>query len=155
VSDLSYVLSAGGRPAGDCPNPELVAQLRGVVLSPADAEELALTFSMLSDPTRARVLHALSLTSELCVLDLVRLLGVGQSGLSHQLRLLRDNRVVARRKAGRVAYYRLTNQRIRVVFTNPPAGDQRQPTQSRGRRAVGAGPPSGADRPPPEPHDPT
>lgn len=125
-----------------------------MVLSRDDAEEVALVFSMLSDATRARVLHALSLTSELCVLDLVRLLGVGQSGLSHQLRLLRDNRVVARRKAGRVAYYRLTNDRIRAVFTNPPAHDQRQPTQGRGRRAVGAGPPSGADRPP-GPQDPT
>jgi ArsR family transcriptional regulator, lead/cadmium/zinc/bismuth-responsive transcriptional repressor len=128
VNDLSRIPPAGSRPAGDCPNPELVAQLRSVVLSPTDAEDIALTFSMLSDPTRARVLHALSLTGELCVLDLVRLLGVGQSGLSHQLRLLRDNRVVARRKAGRVAYYRLTNQRIRAVFTDHPTTDaQHQP----------------------------
>jgi DNA-binding transcriptional ArsR family regulator len=141
----------GARPADDCPNPELVARLRGMVLSPADAEEVALVFSMLSDPTRARVLHALSLTSELCVLDLVRLLDVGQSGLSHQLRLLRDNRVVARRKAGRVAYYRLTNQRIRAVFTD--TAEQRQP--SPGRRAVGTGPPSGVDRLSLEPQDPT
>lgn len=122
-----------------------------MVLNPADAEEVALVFSMLSDPTRARVLHALSLTGELCVLDLVRLLDVGQSGLSHQLRLLRDNRIVARRKAGRVAYYRLTNQRIRAVFTN--TAEQHQPTL--GRRAVGAGPPSGTDRSPPEPQEPT
>jgi DNA-binding transcriptional ArsR family regulator len=141
------------RLAADCPNPELVAQLRGVVLSPDDAEEVALVFSMLSDATRARVLHALSLTSELCVLDLVRLLGVNQSGLSHQLRLLRDNRVVARRKAGRVAYYRLTNDRIRAVFTSPPAVNQRQPSPA--RRAAGAGPPADAARLPPEPHDPT
>ena len=154
MNDSSPIAPLAARAAGDCPNPELVAQLRGVVLTPDDAEELALTFSMLSDATRARVLHALSLTSELCVLDLVRLLGVGQSGLSHQLRLLRDNRVVARRKAGRVAFYRLTNDRIRAVFTNPSAGDRRQPTPARGRRAVGTGPPSGADRPPPEPQDP-
>jgi DNA-binding transcriptional ArsR family regulator len=154
VNDSSHIAPSAARPAADCPNPELVAQLRGVVLSPTDAEEVALVFSMLSDATRARVLHALSLTSELCVLDLVRLLGVGQSGLSHQLRLLRDNRVVARRKAGRVAYYRLTNDRIRAVFTDPRAGDPRQPAPARGRRVVGAGPPSGADRPP-GPQEPT
>ncbi len=152
MSDLSHIPPAGGHPAGDCPNPELVAQLRSVVLTLADAEEVALTFSMLSDPTRARVLHALSLTGELCVLDLVRLLGIGQSALSHQLRLLRDNRVVARRKAGRVAYYRLTNDRIRAIFADHPTTRQRQPSPA--RRVVGAGPPSGTGHPAPEPQDP-
>jgi hypothetical protein len=75
------------------------------------------------------------------VLDLVRLLGVGQSVLSYQLRLLRDNRVVARRKAGRVAYHRLSNQRIRAAFTEHPA-----PTSASPARPAGwpePGPPSG------------
>jgi DNA-binding transcriptional ArsR family regulator len=108
----------GSRLAGDCPNPELVAQLRGVVLSPADAEQVALTFSMLSDLTRARVLHALSLTEEPCGLDLALLLGMGQSALSHQLRLLRHNGIVSQRKAGRIAYYRLADNHVRQVLAH-------------------------------------
>lgn len=75
-------------------------------------------FSLLADGTRARILHALSLAQELCVCDLALLLGISQSGLSHQLRLLRGRRVVSRRKVGRVVYYRLADQHIRRVLAD-------------------------------------
>lgn len=77
---------------------------------------MASTFSILADTTRARILHALSLAEELCVCDMSFLLGVSQSALSHQLRLLREHRVVARRKAGRIAYYRLADDHVRHIF---------------------------------------
>jgi DNA-binding transcriptional ArsR family regulator len=115
-------------------HPEQVAPLRGRVLSVNDAEHAALLFAMLSDPTRARVLHALSLADELCVQDLATLLEVGQSALSHQLRLLRDNGVVRRRKAGRVAYYQLADEDIRALFHDGlRRAQQRSP--ARGREA--------------------
>lgn len=72
-------------------------------------------FSLMSDPTRARILHALSMTGELCVCDLALLLGISQSALSHQLRLLRAKRVVARRRAGRLMYYRLDDDHVREM----------------------------------------
>lgn len=99
-------------------HPEQLRPLLGSVLDPEAAGRVAGTFAMLADPTRARVVHALSLADELCVCDLALLLGVSQSAMSHQLRLLRNHRVVARRRAGRVAYYRLADSHIRRVFAD-------------------------------------
>ena|SRR5712691_4022583 len=100
----------------ECIHPEHVGPLLGQVIDQTDADEVASTFALLADPTRARILHALSLADELCVCDLALLLGVTQSALSHQLRLLRGRRVVARRKLGRIVYYRLADRHVRHVF---------------------------------------
>lgn len=102
----------------ECLHPEHVRPLLGRVVAGADAEELASTFELLADTTRARVLHALALADELCVCDLAALLGRSESALSHQLRLLRDRRVVERRRAGRVVYYRLADEHIRHVLAD-------------------------------------
>lgn len=102
----------------ECLHPEHVAPLLGRVIDYAAADELASTFAVLADPTRSRILHALTLADELCVCDLALLLGISQSALSHQLRLLRDRRVVARRKAGRIVYYRLADEHVRHVFSD-------------------------------------
>lgn len=101
-----------------CLHPEQVAPLIGRVVARDEADSVAQTFALFADGTRARILHALSLADELCVCDLALLLGVSQSALSHQLRLLRDRRVVARRKAGRVMYYRLADEHVRHVLTD-------------------------------------
>lgn len=90
----------------------------GRVLDYGSADRVAATFSVLADATRARILHALSLVDELCVCDLALLLGISQSALSHQLRLLRDRNVVARTRLGRVVYYRLADEHVRHVFTD-------------------------------------
>jgi len=102
----------------ECLHPEHVAPLLGRVIDGAAADDLASTFAVLADATRARILHALTLADELCVCDLALLLGITQSALSHQLRLLRDRRVVARRKAGRIVYYRLADEHVRHVFND-------------------------------------
>lgn len=102
----------------ECIHPEHVAPLLGRVMDPPESDRLASTFELLADPTRARILHALNLAEELCVCDLALLIGISQSALSHQLRLLRINRVVERRKAGRVVYYRLADEHIRHVFSD-------------------------------------
>lgn len=82
------------------------------------ADRVAATFATLADPTRARLLHALTLTAELTVSDLAELLGMSQSAVSHQLRSLRDNHVVQRRRAGRVAYYRLADAHVRHILAD-------------------------------------
>jgi ArsR family transcriptional regulator, lead/cadmium/zinc/bismuth-responsive transcriptional repressor len=103
----------------DCVHPEHVTPLLGRVLDYAGADRVAATFGVLADPTRARIVHALSLAdAELCVCDLAVLLGISQSALSHQLRLLRDRAVVARSKRGRMVYYRLADEHIRHVFSD-------------------------------------
>jgi len=74
----------------ECLHPEHVRPLLGRVIDSRLAEGVASTFEVLADPTRARIVHALSLAAELCVCDLAALLGISESGLSHQLRLLRE-----------------------------------------------------------------
>ena len=102
----------------ECLHPEHVAPLLGRVVGRDRADELAETFALFADGSRARILHALTLTDELCVCDLALLLGMSQSALSHQLRLLRARRVVARRKAGRMMYYRLADDHVRHVLAD-------------------------------------
>ena len=72
---------------------------------------LAETFKVLGDPTRVRILHALSL-EELCVCDIASLIGTTKSAISHQLRLLRSLRVVKFRKDGRIVYYSLDDSHV-------------------------------------------
>ncbi|GBC86136.1 Transcriptional repressor SmtB [bacterium HR12] len=102
----------------ECLHPAQVRPLIGRVIGREEADRVASTFALLADPTRARILHALSLAEELCVCDLALLLGMSESAASHQLRLLRLNRTVDRRKVGRVVYYRLADQHVRHMFAD-------------------------------------
>ena len=76
---------------------------------------LAETFRALSAPTRIRIIAILS-QQELCVSDLAKLLGQTGSAVSHQLRLLRGQRLVKYRRKGKTAYYALDDQHISNLF---------------------------------------
>jgi ArsR family transcriptional regulator, lead/cadmium/zinc/bismuth-responsive transcriptional repressor len=91
-----------------------VRRVRRALISFEGALVLAETFSLLGDATRTRILHALSV-DELCVSDLAALLEVSPSAASHQLRLLRDRRLVAVRREGKRTYYRLDDEHIRTL----------------------------------------
>ena len=94
-----------------CVHPEVVGAARATLLPPGEARELAALFGVLADPTRVRLVRVLA-ERELCVCDLANVLGLRQSTVSHQLRLLRDLRVVRVRKVGRVAYYCLDDAHV-------------------------------------------
>ncbi len=79
------------------------------------AARLAETFKALSDPTRLRIVSLLA-GSELCVYDLAAALGMGQSAVSHQLRTLRDLRLVRWRREGRQIYYTLDDEHVADLF---------------------------------------
>jgi ArsR family transcriptional regulator, lead/cadmium/zinc/bismuth-responsive transcriptional repressor len=72
-------------------------------------------FRVLGDPTRVRILEALS-RAELCVSDLAAQLDVTESAVSHQLRLLRNTRIVRARRDGRMIYYALDDQHVLALF---------------------------------------
>lgn len=97
---------------------EHVTEIQRHVLQGADALSIANLFSVLSDPTRVQVVHALlcAPTDELCVCDLASGLGRDDSTISHQLRVLRQQKIVSMRKAGRVVYYRLVDEHIRQLL---------------------------------------
>ncbi len=75
-------------------------------------DSLARMFQILSDPTRAKLLFALS-QEELCVCDLAAIVGRSRPAVSHQLRLLRDRRLVKYRREGKMAYYSLADDHVR------------------------------------------
>ena len=97
---------------------EHVREVRRTLLPGDEAERIATLFAVLSDPTRLQVLYALlhAPTGELCVCDLATGLGRDDTTISHQLRVLRNQRVVAMRKAGRMVYYRLIDEHIRRLL---------------------------------------
>jgi ArsR family transcriptional regulator len=72
-------------------------------------------FGALADPTRARILYALG-RSPLCVRDLAIVTGVSESAMSHQLRLLRDRRVVKARRQGTTIYYSVDDQHVSALL---------------------------------------
>ena len=77
--------------------------------------ELAELFKAFSDSTRVRILWALS-KSEMCVGDLAAVLDMTSTAISHQLRLLKQFRLVSNRRDGRVMYYRLNDDHVRTMF---------------------------------------
>ncbi|MNJ41399.1 hypothetical protein D3C77_363230 [compost metagenome] len=79
------------------------------------AVQFADWFKAFSDPTRVKLISAL-LKRELCVHDLTVLLGMGQSAISHQLRYLRNMRIVKRRKVGKTVFYSLDDNHIEQIF---------------------------------------
>ncbi len=85
------------------------------VLDARTAEELARTFKALSDPTRVRIIAALS-QAELCVHDLATMLGMTHSAVSHQLAKLREMRLVRATREGRHVYYTLDDAHIYELF---------------------------------------
>ena len=84
-------------------------------LHPDHAAEIAETFKLLGDVTRVRILDALA-HQELCVSDLASLVDLSESAVSHQLRLLRNMRLVRARRAGRMIFYALDDQHIMSLF---------------------------------------
>lgn len=84
-------------------------------LDRSTADRLAQTFKALSDPTRVQIVSLLAGT-ELCVYDLAATLGMSQSAVSHQLRTLRDWRLVRRRREGRQIFYALDDEHVIDLF---------------------------------------
>src|SRR5262245_36127648 len=78
-------------------------------------DALTETFKVLGDPTRVRILDAIAQT-ELCVGDIAALLGISESAVSHQLRLLRGMRLVRPRREGHMIFYALDDQHIVRLF---------------------------------------
>jgi ArsR family transcriptional regulator, lead/cadmium/zinc/bismuth-responsive transcriptional repressor len=97
---------------------EHMLAVRHNLLTPDTAMRIASLFAVLSDPTRLQVVYALlrAPTGELCVGDLATGLGRDDTTISHQLRVLRNQQIVAVRKVGRIVYYRLVDEHIRLLL---------------------------------------
>jgi DNA-binding transcriptional ArsR family regulator len=94
---------------------EAVEAARAAALPEAHLLLLVETFQALADQTRARILYAL-LQGPLCVRDLAILVDVSESGVSHQLRYLRDRRLVKPRRKGNIMYYTVDDHHVAALF---------------------------------------
>lgn len=83
----------------------------------AIVEESVRLLKGFADATRLKILCLLR-GAEVCVHEIVEVLDVSQSAVSHQLRVLRDARLVAHRKEGRHVYYRLADEHVREMLEN-------------------------------------
>ena len=88
-----------------------VTSVRRKMYSPDAVQLLADTFRVLGDPTRVKIVFALS-KEELCVCDLATIVGASQSAVSHSLRTLRQMELVRYRREGKIAYYSLDDEHI-------------------------------------------
>jgi len=77
--------------------------------------DLADLFKIFGDTTRIKILCAL-FQAEMCVCDIAALLGMTQSAISHQLRVLKQSRLVRYRKEGKVVYYSLDDEHVKGIF---------------------------------------
>ena len=96
-------------------NPEALATARAAALPDEHLRLMVEAFESLADLTRARILYAL-IQQPLCVRDLALLTGISESGISHQLRFLRDRRLVKPRRVGNVSYYEIDDHHVAALF---------------------------------------
>lgn len=77
--------------------------------------DLAELFKVFGDSTRIKIIWAL-FEAEMCVCDIAQLLNMSQSAISHQLRVLKQSRLVKRRRDGKVVYYSLDDEHVALIF---------------------------------------
>lgn len=77
--------------------------------------DLAELFKVFGDSTRIKILYAL-FESELCVCDIAQLLGLSQTAVSHQLRVLKNNKLVKFRREGKIIFYSLSDDHVRLII---------------------------------------
>lgn len=90
---------------------ETLKRLKENLEEEKDIYILSNTFKALSDPTRLKIIYTLA-KSQLCVCDIASILGMTQSAISHQLRLLRDMKLVKFRKEGKLVIYSLDDSHV-------------------------------------------
>ena len=103
-----------------CDTVEVHEELLNIVneTMPEETElyDLAELFKVFGDSTRIRILHAL-LETELCVGDMAQILNLSQSAVSHQLKILKDAKLVRFRREGKIIFYALDDEHVRNILS--------------------------------------
>lgn len=98
-----------------CIHEDNVKAVKSSMINEARVNSLAETFKTLGDPTRVKILYAL-LQKELCVCDIAAVIGISDSAISHQLRILRGQKLVKFRRDGKILYYSLDDAHVSTLF---------------------------------------
>ena len=91
-------------------------RVRSLLPGEDDLYDLAELFKVFGDSTRIKILYVL-FESELCVCDIAQLLGMTQSAVSHQLRILKSNKLVKFRREGKTVFYSLDDDHVRSILS--------------------------------------
>lgn len=94
---------------------EIVDKVEKVMPDEQQLLELSEFFKVFGDSTRIKILYVLS-QSEMCVCDIAKLLQMGQSAISHQLRVLKQMRLVKFRRDGKTVFYSLSDGHIQTIL---------------------------------------
>ena len=94
---------------------DLVSEVRAKLPEENSMQDLAELFKIFGDTTRCKILYAL-FESEMCVCAIAELLGMTQSAISHQLRILKDADLVGKRRDGKTIYYFLSDDHVRTII---------------------------------------
>ena len=92
-----------------------IDEIKKLMLKDEEFFDLADFFKVFGDSTRIKIIFVL-LKSEMCVCDIASTLDMSQSAISHQLRVLRNNRLVKYRKEGKTVYYSLDDAHVEKIF---------------------------------------
>ena len=94
---------------------EVVEKVSEIMPSEDVIYDVAELFKVFGDSTRTKILTAL-FESEMCVCDIGKLLNMTKSAISHQLRILRQNKLVKARKSGKEVFYSLADNHVKIIF---------------------------------------
>ncbi|WDU82543.1 ArsR/SmtB family transcription factor [Caloramator sp. Dgby_cultured_2] len=94
---------------------DVVEKVKNLMPQEERLYDVAELFKVLGDTTRIKIICAL-FESEMCVCDIAALLNMSQSAVSHQLRVLKAARLVKFRKEGKVVYYSLDDEHVKMIF---------------------------------------
>ena len=96
-------------------HPDAISQVARELPEDEVLYDLAELFKLFGDSTRIKILYAL-FEAELCVCDIAQLLGLTQSAISHQLRILKGGKLVKFRREGKTVYYSLADEHVRSII---------------------------------------
>ena len=98
-----------------CTHPDILDRVKPEMPEEEELYDLAELFKVFGDTTRIRILYVL-FESEMCVCDIAELLNMTQSAISHQLRILKQARLVRSRREGKTVFYALDDEHVRTVI---------------------------------------
>ena len=98
-----------------CPHEDIIARVRAELPDEDTLYDLTELFRIFGDSTRVRILYLL-FASEMCVCDMAALLGLTQSAVSHQLRALKNVRLVKARREGKTVFYSLADDHVKTII---------------------------------------
>ena len=118
MADITRILDTGVETCGFLHvHQDTVDKVRSMLPDEDTLTRLSDLFKIFGDGTRIRILYAL-FEEEVCVCDLAQLLGMTQSAVSHQLRVLKQARLIRSRREGKTVFYALADEHVRTLLSN-------------------------------------